>query len=274
MAQERRRKARERFAATVSRDELEIDLAGAALMIAEEMYEDLDLGASLAALDRLADNARDEVWGAGHGDEQVRALARHLGGVEHFRGNDEEYYDPKNSLLCDVLERRVGIPITLSVVYIEVGRRLGVRIDGIGFPGHFLVRGPEGALFDPFARGHELDDEALSALAARVGAPAPRLDALPVAGKKAILFRMLQNLRAIWARQQDGPRLLGVVERQLALLPEVAELYRDRGLLLAQSGSPGRAAADLERYAELRPTAGDAAEARRVALRLRSTLLN
>ncbi|HEV8324874.1 MAG TPA: tetratricopeptide repeat protein [Myxococcota bacterium] len=276
-SQERRRKARERFAAIVARDETELDLAGAALMIAEEQYDDLDLGATLAALDQVADNARDEVWGAGHGDEQVRALARHLGGPEHFRGNVDDYYDARNSYLNDVLERRLGIPITLAVVYIEVGRRLGVKVEGVAFPAHFLVRGPEGALFDPFARGMELDDGALHALAVRVGAPLAlrlRRDTLPGAGKKAILFRMLHNLRAIYQRDRDTARLLGAMDRQLALVPEAAELYRDRGLLLAQAGSPGRAAADLEHYAELRPAAADAGEARRVATRLRATLLN
>jgi len=280
---ERLRKARERFAATVRREEHAIDLATATLMIAEEAYDRVDIGASLATLDRIADNARDAVWGAGHGDDQVRALAEHLTDLEQFRGNDEDYYDPRNSYLNEVLERRLAIPITLAIVYITVGRRLGVRIEGVGFPGHFLVRGPGGALFDPFHGGQELDAEDLQLLASSFGLGPLRPDFLQAVTKKQLLFRVLQNLRVIYEGQQspenredraDPTLAFGCVHRQLALMPELPELYRDRGILHYRSGRPGRAAADLERYAALQPKAGDANDALELAAKLKAHLLN
>ena len=271
---ERLRKARERFAATVRREEHAFDLATAALMIAEEAYDRVDIGASLAVLDRIADHARDAVWGAGHGDEQVRALVEHLANVEGFRGNLKEYYDPRNSYLNDVLQRRLGIPISLSMVVIAVGSRLGVKVDGVGFPGHFLVRGPGGALFDPFHGGHELDSDDLQVLASRFGLGPVRPDFLQAVTKKQLLFRMLQNLRVIHDRDENASLAFGCVHRQLALTPEVPELYRDRGILHYRGGRPGRAAADLEHYAELQPEAIDARDALALAAKLKAHLLN
>ena len=132
--------ARDRFAAMVTRPESELDLAAAALEIAAEEYPQLVPGPYLQRLDVLAERVRDRL-----GDETaplivLQELNRVLFEEERFRGNAEAYYDPRNSFLNDVLDRRVGIPITLSLIYLEVGWRLGLPLSGVGFPGHFLVR--------------------------------------------------------------------------------------------------------------------------------------
>jgi regulator of sirC expression with transglutaminase-like and TPR domain len=165
------------FAHTVSRPDEEIDLAAAALLIAEREYPDLDVGAYLGRLDELAARAR-----ARGGD--VTALRGVLFDELGLRGNTGDYYDARNSFLNDVLDRRLGIPITLSVVFLEVGWRLGLKVAGLGYPGHFLVHA-EGQLLDCFNGGAEVDRQTLP--------PGP----VPVAGKRAILARMLANLSRI-----------------------------------------------------------------------------
>jgi regulator of sirC expression with transglutaminase-like and TPR domain len=218
------------FAHVAARPDAEIDLASAALLIAEDAYPGLDIASYLAALDRVGQAAQARVLELSKpGDPRasvepkLRAvldlLYRELG----FRGDDVDYYDPRNSYLNEVLDRRKGIPITLALVLIETLRRAGVEAHGVGFPGHFLVRtaGLRGPLFvDPFA-GELLTRERMRALHERVGGdagdPDPRL--LEPVGARAILVRMLNNLRGIFATRADRVRLRQTLERLMILAP-------------------------------------------------------
>ena len=184
-----------RFASLVQRQDHEIPLDVAALLIAVHADPAADVDAAVAELDAIAATCP----GA-----RLEDLRRHLFGTEGFRGDDEDYYDPANSLLHRVLERRRGIPITLSVVTMEVGRRIGLAIDGIGMPGHFLVR-HEDTLFDPFDRGAVLD--------------ATRFDAevLEPVGPIAIIARMLANLKQIYVTNGDATGLEWVLRLRTAI---------------------------------------------------------
>jgi regulator of sirC expression with transglutaminase-like and TPR domain len=181
------------FAHAVARPDAEIDLAAAALLIAEREYPGLNVAAYLGRLDELAARCRRR----GGDVAAVRALLfDELG----FRGNTADYYDARNSFLSDVMDRRIGIPITLSVVFLEVGWRLGLDVQGIGYPGHFLVRAGT-RILDCFRGGVEIDPAALSP------------PALPIAGKRAILTRILRNLAHLEPARPWLGELLAAVAR-------------------------------------------------------------
>ncbi len=181
------------FAHAVSRPDEDLDLAAAALLIAEREYEGLDVSVWLGRLDELAAAARRRGRDVG----AVRTtLFEELG----FHGNQDDYYDPRNSFLNDVLERRTGIPITLAVVFLETAWRMGIDAVGIAYPGHFLVR-VGGLILDPFHGGRELDPASLSP------------EGLAPASKRAILTRMLHNLRALQPRRPWIDELLEALTR-------------------------------------------------------------
>jgi regulator of sirC expression with transglutaminase-like and TPR domain len=209
------------FRHVVARPEAELDLAQAALLIAQPAYPDLDPSRWIDELDRLAARARPFVSGGGDYEPLVR-LVRFTHEREGFHGNSEDYYDPRNSYLNEVLARRTGIPISLAVVLLELARRLGLEAAGVSFPGHFLVRGPGPVYLDPFA-GKRLDAAALAELHERAtgtpGAPDPQY--LTPATKPQILARMLHNLRGIFTRTGDAARL-DDVEARLELLTHLA----------------------------------------------------
>jgi regulator of sirC expression with transglutaminase-like and TPR domain len=214
----------ERFAGLVQRDDADIRLDEAALLIGAWEHEAFDVAPHLRALDGLAKRAAPAIEGATSPDEVGRALAATLFQKLAFRGNTEAYYDPRNSFLADVIERRVGIPISLSVLYMEVARRLGLDVGGVGFPGHFLVRvdgGRAPLILDPFRGGTALDRADLEALLVRSVGPDARLDdvSLSPSPKRAILVRMLNNLAGIYGRDGDTARSLEVLERVAALDP-------------------------------------------------------
>lgn len=257
--------ARAQFAAMASAADEEIDLAATALVIAAEEYPQLSLSKYLAELDRLADRVRERLAGETAPLLVLQEVGEVLFGEEGFRGNAEAYYDPRNSYLNDVLDRRVGIPISLSLIYLEVGWRLDLPLVGVGFPGHFLVR-YEGevirVLLDPFDGGRlRFEDEAQSLLD-RVYGGLVRLqpEFLAPAGKKDMLVRLLKNLKAIYLNAGEDEKALAAIERILLLRPVPVEL-RDRGMLLARAGRRDEAIADLESYLE---QVADAPDARRV----------
>lgn len=206
-----------------SRPDAELDLALAALLLCEPEYPGLDIGRYLALLDRLGELAMGALGDSADPGTRAMRLVRFLFDEVGFRGNGAEYYDPRNSFLNEVLDRKTGIPITLAIVIIEVARRVGVESAGVSFPGHFLVRatGAYGPLFfDPF-EGKLLGREGLRDLHARATGeprdPDPRL--LEPAPKRQILVRMLNNLRTIYASRRDERRLREVLERLDALAP-------------------------------------------------------
>ena len=272
---------RERFSQLVSGSEEALDLAEAALLIAQEEHPHLDVSAYLNRLDDLAAAVRTRLPESPSPADIVLNLNIHLFREEGFRGNTSAYYDPANSFLNEVLDRKTGIPITLSVVYLEVGRRLGLPLVGVGFPGHFLVKytGPEGdVVLDPFLGGITLDHQQLARkLQAMYGEQNPLLGQIPQllapASKKDILVRMLRNLKGVYLQKNDFPRALGVIERILLIEPDVPAEIRDRGSVHQRLGHLQAALHDFQRYVALAPRAEDA-EAIRTVIRRMTAQLN
>lgn len=254
-------KALERFLTLIRQGE-DLDLAEGALLIAQAEYPDLDIGRYLARLDRMAEEVR-----CGRGSQgpsgPLDRLNVFLFEEQGFCGNTEGYYDPRNSFLNDVLDRRTGIPITLSVVYMELGRRLGLTIQGIGLPGHFVVQyqgDTETSFIDTFNRGAVLDTSDCEALVARATGRSIELQPehfRPV-GKRQILARMLLNLKGIWFSRKEWGRALAMVERLLLIDPAALGEVRDRGIVHARLGAWAEAARDIEAYLRARPDAPDA----------------
>jgi regulator of sirC expression with transglutaminase-like and TPR domain len=248
-----------------------IDVATGAALIARDAYARLDLDRLSARFDEMAAPLIARGVASRSPEEQVRLVSSHLYEDLGFRGNEQDYYDPKNSLLPDVLDRRLGIPITLALVYCEVARRAGVRARGVSFPGHFLVRvdavGREDApiAVDPFFGGRRLDEPALQKLLERA-APAQKLvvaEHLAPAGPKTMLVRMLINLKWIYATRGDFARALLALDRIICLTPDSVPALRERGLLAVRLGAVEAARADLSRLLELVPQAPDASTIRK-----------
>ena len=265
------------FRESVERPDEELDLAETALLIAQAEYPHLDRGKYLRLLDKFAMEARRRTSDAMGPYGTVNALSEYLFDEEGFRGNEDDYYDPRNTFLNDVLERKLGIPITLSLVYMEVARRLELPIVGLGLPGHFLVkyRAPEEEIIiDPFHRGIILSVEECADLVNRVPGEALPLqpDYMEQVAKKQILTRMLNNLKSIYLGRFDHHRALGIVERLLLIEPQDHRNVRDRGLLRLRTGDLQGALADLEVYLAVSPTASDAAAIYRHAEAIRQRL--
>lgn len=263
--------ARARLRQLLRRPVPEQSLAEAALYIA---WEDQGSGnplATLRELDRLACAARDRLPAGQSPREVVLALNRFLFGEVGFRGNTWNYSDLANSFLDRVLESRAGLPITLSVVYLEVGWRLGLPLSGVALPGHFLVRyaDSEADLFiDPFNRGRLWSrEECLTQIATFYGSAAPGLVAqvLQPPSHRAILARMLRNLKNVYLERSAIAEALAATDRIVLLEPEQSQDIRDRGLLRARLNLLNGALEDLERYARMVPRAADLAQIRQQA---------
>ncbi|MEL7371692.1 MAG: transglutaminase-like domain-containing protein [Myxococcota bacterium] len=232
------------------------------LVLATEEYPQIDISTYLHKLDDFAQQVRTRIaQGVGAPDALSDVLFQDIG----FVGNETAYYDPANSLLNQVLDRRLGIPITLAVVYIEVGRRCGETVQGIGFPGHFLV-------------GHEHRGERLLVDAFRGGARWTRADCrtrleamsdgqvelaewmLAPATGRSLVARVLTNLKVAYAKAGDVIQAVSAIDRLLVVAPERHDELRDRGLLYAGLDLPGPAARDFEAYLQARPDADDRAQ--------------
>jgi regulator of sirC expression with transglutaminase-like and TPR domain len=263
--------ARAQFTALVRRADERLDLAEAALLIAAEEYPGLDVAAYLARLDALGERVRTLAAAAPAGqrdaDQSAMAALHHvLFEQEGYTGDPIEeqyqpYYHPRNSFLNEVLDRKRGMPITLSLLYCEVARRAGLAAAGIALPGHFIAefRGRHtSVLVDPYRGGYRLTAEDRAVL------PAEYLVAAP---KKQILARILTNLKQAYRLRGPLTKALAAVERLLALSPSLDQV-RDRGLILAQMDLPGPAWFDLKLYARLAHGAPDAAGAAQAAERL------
>jgi regulator of sirC expression with transglutaminase-like and TPR domain len=272
------RDARARFEALAALPDEAIDLALGALLIAAEACPDLDVAAYLARLDALAAHAGREVPAAAPPRERVLALNRFLFEAQGFRGNRTHYDDPRNSYLNEVLERRTGLPITLCVLYVEVARRIALPVHGVGFPGHFLARleGTE-LVIDAFG-ARVLAPPDCAALLRQVAGPDAAFDArlLAPTPSREILARMLRNLKQHWWRQHAFESALACCDRILLLLPDLAEEWRDRGLVWRELECFGPAARDLERALALAPDApwGRAVATELGALRRRAAALH
>jgi len=265
---------RARFAGATAAGDL-CDVARGALVIARIGHPDLVPGPTLAALDALAAAVRPRLDPAGSPEDRAATLAHYLFDECGYHGNRDDYYDPRNSFLNDVLERRMGIPITLALVLLEVGARAGVALEGVGFPGHFLVRVrgcADDHLLDPFFGGRHIgyDElrERLRAYYAASGVPAggnlqrALPQALQSTGTVGILSRMLGNLLAIYRERDAHEPALATVELLLTLWPDAAEYVRVRGLLYEQLECFASALADFRRYLDLAADAPAAPEIR------------
>ena len=267
-------RAYQSFVRAVQCPDDEIDLGRAALAIAHSEYPDLNIESYLSRMDGLASAVRDRAGGRADCYRLIAAINYILFSVEGFSGNRDDYYDPKNSFLNQVMERKQGIPITLSVLYMEVARRVGLELEGVGFPGHFLVKyvgAEEEIIIDPFHQGEIRLTEELEEMLDELyrGKLALRPEFLSPLSKKQILRRMLNNLKAIYLRQGDLLRGLSVVERLLILEPNSVSEIRDRGLLYVKLECFPQALQDLEAYLRLSAHADDAPEVRDQVVSLR-----
>lgn len=267
----------ERFRASVSQDDARMNLAEAAFLIAQDDYPDLDTGRYLAELDRLGKTLGKRLPSDFSPVHRLLALNRYLFVELGFRASDDNYYDPANNLLHVVLERRCGIPITLSIVYLEIGRRIGLNLRGVSFPGHFLVKLPvaDGELIlDPYSKGRSLSEAELRRRLGELArdiepAQLPLRPFLEAASKREILARMLRNLKAIYLQKEALQQALCAMNRLLIVLPGAAPEWRDRGLVFLRLDCFRAAVQDLENYLRLAPDADDAQEMRERIAELR-----
>lgn len=256
------RAARQRLAALVA-DPGPLPLLDATLLIAAEEHPELDLAVQVARVETIGAMARERITPLSNPFARVEAVRALLYDEIGFRGNVAHYDDPRNSYLDDVLDRKLGIPLTLSLIHMEVMRAAGMRAEGVGLPGHFIVRVVEqerSLLLDPFHGGQIVTVEDCRDLVIRTTGRGSlfRRDSLDQAPPRAMLTRLLLNLKRIHLAAGDYNRALSIVERLLLIAPGDAKEIRDRGLLLAHLGQPGAAVDDLESYLALAPQAPDA----------------
>jgi regulator of sirC expression with transglutaminase-like and TPR domain len=268
---------RGRFAALVERGEGRLDLAEAALVVAQEEYPLLDPAPYLARLGELGGRVRRTLGQRHDAAAGIQALNLVLFKEEGFRGNEEDYYDPRNSFLNEVLDRRTGIPITLSLIYMEVARRAGLPVAGVGLPGHFIVSylSPNKVTWiDPFDKGETLTEADCEKIVRRIyGGKVPfRRETLrPVPGF-ALLTRLLSNLKNIYIESNSHAKALSVIEKLLLLNPEDWGELRDRGVLWYQLKNRKAALADLEEYLRRAPAAEDRRDVQKLADTIRGAL--
>jgi regulator of sirC expression with transglutaminase-like and TPR domain len=238
-----------------------VDLARAALAIARWEYPALEVDAYVERLDGLArgvDGPRRSADPLG----RLHRLREYLFVEQGFAGNREEPYDPRNSFLNDVLDRRKGIPITLSLVLMEVGKRLGLAVEGIGLPGHFIAGarfGDSQILLDPFNAGALLTPEACEELVGRALGRQVTLkpEHFAPVSRRRLLARMLANLKGIYWQREAWDRVVGAIDRLLVLDPKAAGEWRDRGFAWTKLGEIRRGLVDWERYLTEFPNAAD-----------------
>ncbi|HKG57989.1 MAG TPA: tetratricopeptide repeat protein [Candidatus Limnocylindrales bacterium] len=258
---------RARFARIVARPEPEIDLASGALCIAADGRPELDPDETLEILERLAERVRLRLDLGDPTDRIVARLHDVLYREASFRSpTANEYHDPRNSQLDRVVVRRIGLPITLAVVELEVAWRIGLRLHGIGLPGHFIVGGPRGLLIDPAGRGRALTPDDCQALIRESVGDGVLFHAamLRPTGKREILARMLRNLRSVHLARRDWAAALGAVDLLSVVEPTDPDHERDRGLLLGRMGRFTDAISCLGRYLDERPDGHDAGEVKQV----------
>jgi len=255
---------RRKLADELGRAEGEMNLARAALLVAKEEYPQLPVDLYLARLDQVAEEAKDRLADESAPLVVLSEVIETLYVRRNLKGNRESYYDPRNSFLNDVLDRGLGIPLTLGMVLLEVGWRLDLPLEGVNFPGHFLVRyrGDELALLiDAFDAGKiRFEDQAQELLDQVYGGVVRMQDAfLRAATKREMLARMLSNMKNLYVKVGDHERALAAVERLLMITPTAPAESRSRGELLAKIGRHEEAATQLEAYLRVSPAATDAA---------------
>jgi regulator of sirC expression with transglutaminase-like and TPR domain len=252
-----------------------LDIAELALHLARDEFPAIDVDSALAELDSMAQEAKRYM--RGDLPARVHGLCRYLFHDMGFSGNNKDYYDPLNSYFNQVLERRTGIPITLSVLVMALGARVGLHIEGVGLPGHFVVKavdGDEEIVFDPFHGGRVLtpgdcENVVRQVTGREITVTAETLTGLPLC---LIVMRMLNNLKAIYLKLSDMPRAIRILQRLRQLAPRDAELQRDLGICLVHAGQPGKALDLLAAYLSDAPEAMDAEVVRDVLRKARAAV--
>ena len=266
---------RERLYQELQRPIDQVSLARAALYIAQEDYPYLVVDDYLARLDRMAETLRQKLPADPYPLKIIGAINDYLYADLNFRGNSIDYYDPRNSFLNQVLERQVGIPITLSLVYLELANRVGFPMVGISMPGHFLIRPTVAEMdifVDPFHRGEIMFEQDCQERLKQMFGDSARLEPQYLAPitPTTFLVRMLTNLKMIYLQNRDVPKALDAINRILLIHPDTVTEWRDRGLIHYQQGLLDQARLDLERYLYQHPDAADAFEIRRVIEQIES----
>lgn len=259
------RSPRQQLADELARSDADMNLARAALLVAKEEYPQLSVALYLARLDQIAEEVKDRLANETAPPVVLGEVIETLYVRRKLKGNTEAYDDPRNSFLNDVLDRGTGIPLTLGIVLLESGWRLGLPLEGVKFPGHFLVRYTGSAvrlIIDPFEGGKvRFEDQTQELLDKRYGGVVSMRESyLRTATKRDMLVRLLTNLKGIYAKIGDDRRSLGVVERILMVHPTSPPVSRSRGVLLARLGRHEEAASQLEAYLRVSPSAEDKRE--------------
>lgn len=261
--------ARQYFDQEIQQPDEHIDLGKAALYIAQEEYPNIDPEEYLNALDTMAVELQERLPSQRYPLRVIQSINQYLYDDLGYAGNVEDYYDPRNSYLNDVIERRLGIPITLALVYLELARRIDFPMVGVGMPGHFVIRldiADTEIFIDAFNGGEIMFpqdcQERLSQFYQQPVQLQPEF--LATVSKRQILARMLANLKYIYLNQQELEKALAAVERILLLFPGASLELRDRGLLCYELGLSDQAANDLEAYLAKAPHAQDAAAIRQI----------
>jgi len=244
------------------RGEVEPDLTRLALEVARDAYPDLNAIDQITKIDALASRVRDRC--------PEGAKTRHILGQinwvlfveEGFRGNQDDYQNPRNSYINEVLDRKLGIPLSLSILYLAIADRLGLAMSGVNLPGHFVIRSGRGdsTLFvDPYSQGTILDRHGCDRLAARATGRIESIDdaVLAPCSTSTIVVRMLRNLKASHLREHDFTATVPVLRRLVALRKGDFEERRDLGIVCARAGLPGEALVHLAAYLAARPHADD-----------------
>ncbi|MGI2902436.1 SirB1 family protein [Tolypothrix sp. VBCCA 56010] len=261
--------ARQNFYQEIQQPDGNIDLAKAALYIAQEEYPDLDVEHYLNVLDTMAAEAKKRLPIGRYPLRVIQSINQYLYDDLGFAGNKKDYYDPRNSFLNDAIDRRLGIPISLALVYLEVARRVDFPMVGVGMPLHFLIRPdiPDMEIFvDAFNNGEVMFVEDCQERLSQIYQQSVTLqpEFLAAVNHRQFLVRMLTNLKYIYLKQQDIEKALAAVERILLLLPDTILELRDRGLLYYQLGLYTQATQDLQSYLTRVPDAEDASVIRRL----------
>ena len=260
----------------------DIPLLRAALLIARDEYPQLDIGRYEAEAEEYEQQLRRDVDIKAPDHRRLAEVNRFLFEELGFSGNDDDYYDPRNSYLNEVFDRRLGIPISLGLIQLDIGHRLGMPLEGVSFPGHFLIRMPmeDGILvLDPYSGGRSIDvDELRQRVKPHIGGQdvddADLLKLLAPASRRSILLRMLRNLKGLYNQQEAWDKALRCSDRMLSLDPSVDEEYRDRGQLYLKIGHFEAARTDLSHYLEHQSEADDADEIRNALIEASSSRIS
>lgn len=264
------------FFQEINQADHKINLAKAALYYAQDEYPDLEIDTYLNRLDKMAAEIKERLSDNLYPLKVINTINHYLFEDLNYTGNTTNYYDPLNSYLNQVIDRRTGIPITLSVVYLEIAKRLDFPMVGIGMPGHFLIR-PDfeevGIFVDVFNQGEVLFKEDCELKLREIYQQPIELKAhfLTPVSNQQLLGRMLTNLKYIYLNCQEYSKMLRIIETLLLLFPNHPIEIRDRGLLYYQLQQWEKSIADLQLYLSILPTAQDEATIRQLLQKMRYT---